>query len=106
VVVAAENARRRTEQQRGQCACGMALEGIVSKQRSSVYRAGRGQSWLKVKCTHREDFVVVGFTEPGGGRLGFGSLLLGYYDAAGKLHCAGKVGAGFNGKSERGALLG
>jgi len=78
----------------------MALKGIVSKRAIIGLPARPGApSWVKVKCTHREDFLVIGFTEPGGGRLGFGSLALGYYDAAGTLHCAGKVGTGFDGKA-------
>jgi bifunctional non-homologous end joining protein LigD len=40
--------------------------------------------------------VVVGFTDPKGGRQGFGALLLGYYDPQGALHYAGRVGTGFN----------
>ena len=74
-------------------------EGIVSKRRSAPYQAGRTSSWLKTKCVHREEFVVVGWTDPSGTRLGFGSLILGYYDEVGTLHCAGKVGTGFDTKA-------
>jgi bifunctional non-homologous end joining protein LigD len=82
-------------------ACGMALEGIVSKRRTSPYEAGRARSWLKTKCVHREEFVIVGFTDPAGTRQGFGSLILGYYDKAGVLRPAGKVGTGFDEKTLR-----
>lgn len=75
--------------------CKMRLEGIVSKRKSSPYRSGRGRDWLKVKCLARQEFVVVGFTDPGGGRTGFGALLVGYYDS-GELVFAGKVGTGFD----------
>jgi bifunctional non-homologous end joining protein LigD len=50
---------------------------------------------------HREEFVVVGWTDPSGTRLRFGSLILGYYDEAGMLHPAGKVGTGFDTKTLR-----
>src|SRR5262249_16289583 len=79
-------------------ACGIGLEGIVSKQRRSLYVPGRSRSWLKVKCHQREEFVVIGYTDPAGSRIGFGSLSLGYYDPAGTLHPAGKVGTGFDTK--------
>jgi bifunctional non-homologous end joining protein LigD len=77
-------------------ACSYKLEGIVSKRRSDPQSSGRSRSWLKVKCRNREEFVVVGFTDPEGSREGFGALLLGYYDAKGKLCYAGRVGTGFN----------
>ncbi len=77
-------------------ACNHKLEGIVSKRRTEPYRAGRGRSWLKVKCRNREEFVVVGFTDPEGSREGFGALLVGYHDPQGKLCYAGRVGTGFN----------
>ena len=76
-------------------ACRFALEGIVSKRRDQPYRSGRGDSWLKVKCANRQEFVIVGFTDPAGRRQGLGALLLGYYDSGGVLHYAGRVGTGF-----------
>ncbi len=72
------------------------LEGIVSKHRTDPYRPGRTRSWLKVKCRNREEFVIIGFTDPDGSREGFGALLVGYYDPQGKLRYAGRVGTGFN----------
>ena len=82
---------------------GMGLEGIVSKRRDAPYRAGRGPAWTKSKCLGREEFVVVGFSDPAGGRTGFGALLLGYHTpkgklAKGKLVYAGRVGTGFSDK--------
>ena len=77
-------------------ASGYGLEGIVSKRRDSLYRAGRHDSWLKVKCDNREEFVVIGFSDPAGGRQGLGALILGYYDRGGELHYAGRVGTGFS----------
>jgi len=77
-------------------ACSFKLEGIVSKRRTDPYRPGRGRSWLKVKCRNREEFVIIGFTDPDGSREGFGALLVGYYDPQGTLRYAGRVGTGFN----------
>src|SRR5271165_2387886 len=77
-------------------ACGYQLEGIVSKRRDSTYRSGRHDSWLKIKCANREEFVVIGFSDPAGGRQGLGALILGYYDPQGELHYAGRVGTGFS----------
>lgn len=80
-------------------ACRLHLEGIVSKRRDSAYRPGRGLDWLKTKCSQREEFVIGGFTKPGGSRTHFGALLLGYYDSGKKLRYAGRVGTGFDAKT-------
>jgi bifunctional non-homologous end joining protein LigD len=77
-------------------ACRLSLEGIISKRGDAPYRSGRGKDWLKVKCLKRQEFVIVGFTDPEGSRTGFGALLLGVHDDQGKLVFAGKVGTGFN----------
>jgi bifunctional non-homologous end joining protein LigD len=77
-------------------ACKLGLEGLIGKQANSVYVSGRSRSWIKLKCRQRQDFVIGGYTAPRGSRTGFGALLVGYYDAAGKLHYAGKVGTGFD----------
>ncbi len=77
-------------------ACRIGLEGIVCKQSDAPYRAGRGHGWVKVKCLGREEFIVLGWTPPGGSRTGLGSLHLGYYDPQGRLHYAGGVGSGFS----------
>src|SRR5205085_12512355 len=77
-------------------ACSFKLEGIVSKRRTDPYRPGRSRSWLKVKCRNREEFVIIGFTDPDGSREGFVALLVGYHDPNGKLRYAGRVGTGFN----------
>lgn len=75
--------------------CDYGLEGIVSKQRDSIYESGRVESWVKSKCTQRQEFVIGGYTDPQGKREGFGALLLGVYDGN-KLRYVGKVGTGFN----------
>ncbi|HEY3911481.1 MAG TPA: DNA ligase D [Stellaceae bacterium] len=77
-------------------ACGYELEGIVSKRRDRPYQPGRNDGWLKVKCANRDEFVVIGFTDPAGHRRGLGALLLGYYDGQAALHYAGRVGTGFD----------
>jgi bifunctional non-homologous end joining protein LigD len=76
-------------------ACKAGLEGIISKRSDSTYSSARTRAWLKVKCMNRQEFVVVGFTEPKGGRGGFGALLLGVHNGKG-LKYAGKVGTGFS----------
>ena len=76
-------------------ACARGLEGIISKRVDAPYSGGRGRSWVKVKCLRRQEFVVVGWTDPSGSREGLGSLLLATNDAAGRLRYAGRVGTGF-----------
>ena len=51
---------------------------------------------MKSKCLNREEFVVVGWTDPKGSRTGIGALLLGYYTEDGRLHYAGRAGTGMN----------
>lgn len=76
-------------------ACGLGLEGVVSKRTASRYRPGvRGTEWVKSKCRLEQEFVIGGFTDPSGTRVGFGALLLGVYGARG-LRYVSKVGTGF-----------
>lgn len=75
--------------------CAEGLEGIVSKRTDAPYRAGRGKSWLKVKCVRRQEFVIVGWLPSSAKGRGFRSLLLGLNED-GQLRYAGKVGTGFN----------
>jgi bifunctional non-homologous end joining protein LigD len=77
-------------------ACADGLEGLVCKKLDGRYESGRHRGWVKVKCIRRQEFVVVGYTEPRGSRTGFGALLLAVHDATGALHFAGKVGTGFD----------
>jgi bifunctional non-homologous end joining protein LigD len=75
------------------------LEGIVGKQRDSFYEPGRRSgAWIKLKCVNEQEFVIGGFTPPGGSRKHFGAILVGYYENR-RLLFAGKVGTGFNAKS-------
>ena len=84
-------------------ACARGEEGIICKRKDAAYSSGRGHSWVKVKCGKRQEFVVIGFSEPKGSRTGVGALLLGVYDAAKTLRYAGRVGSGFT-SDELGAL--
>ena len=59
-------------------ACERGLEGIVSKRIDGRYEPDR-RTWLKTKCLNREEFIVVGWSDPEGGRHRIGALLLGYY---------------------------
>ena len=77
-------------------ACQMKLEGLIGKRAGSTYVSRRSSSWVKIKCKNRQEFVIVGFTDPKGTRSGFGALLLGLHDDQGELRYAGKVGTGFN----------
>jgi bifunctional non-homologous end joining protein LigD len=78
-------------------ACLQGLEGLVSKRGDSPYTGRRTHAWVKVKCAHRQEFVVGGFTDPSGARTGFGALLLGVHDTQeGALRYAGRVGSGFD----------
>ena len=75
------------------------LEGLIGKQRNSVYEPGRRSgAWIKLKCVNEQEFVIGGYTPPQGARKHFGALLVGYYDNN-KLVFAGKVGTGFTAKS-------
>lgn len=82
-------------------ACRMGLEGIIAKRADRPYRVGRGTDWLKVKCLQRQEFVVVGFTDPSGSRTAFGALLLAVNDDEGRLIFAGRVGTGFGERTLR-----
>jgi bifunctional non-homologous end joining protein LigD len=77
-------------------ACQMRLEGIISKRRDRPYQPGRGYEWLKVKCIQSDEFVIGGYTEPAGSRIGFGALRVGYFNEKQELVYAGRVGTGFN----------
>lgn len=77
-------------------ACKLGFEGVIGKRQDAPYVSGRSSSWIKLKCSQRQEFVVVGFTEPQGGRTGLGALLLGVHNPQGQLVYAGKVGTGFS----------
>jgi bifunctional non-homologous end joining protein LigD len=75
------------------------LEGLIGKQRNSVYEPGRRSGvWIKLKCVNEQEFVIGGYTPPQGARKYFGAILVGYYKGK-RLMFAGKVGTGFTAKS-------
>jgi bifunctional non-homologous end joining protein LigD len=76
-------------------ACSLHMEGVIGKRADAHYTTGRSGAWIKLKCTQRQEFVIIGYTDPQGGRTGLGALALGLYDRDGKLHYAGNVGTGF-----------
>jgi len=77
-------------------ACQMQMEGLIGKRLGSPYVSRRSSDWIKLKCKHRQEFVIVGFTDPKGSRNAFGALLLGLHERdSGELRYAGKVGTGF-----------
>ena len=76
-------------------ACEKGWEGLIAKRADAPYVTGRSKAWLKFKCSKEQEFVVGGFTDPQGARVGFGALLVGYYDD-GELRYAGKVGTGYS----------
>jgi bifunctional non-homologous end joining protein LigD len=75
--------------------CAKGQEGIISKKAEAPYRSGRTKSWLKVKCTRRQEFVIIGWIASDKKGRGFRSLLLGVNEKEG-LRFAGKVGTGFS----------
>jgi len=80
-------------------ACQMGMEGVMAKRVDAPYVSGRTETWLKLKCGLRQEFVVIGYTDRTGARAEVGGLLLGYHDDAGILRSAGSVGTGWNAKT-------
>jgi ATP-dependent DNA ligase len=78
-------------------ACAEGWEGVIAKRRGSLYEHRRSPHWLKMKCEASQELVVGGFTDPQGGRVGLGALLVGYFENQDFVF-AGKVGTGFDTK--------
>jgi DNA ligase D-like protein (predicted ligase) len=76
-------------------ACRRGWEGVIAKNGDSAYVSKRTRDWLKFKCSREQEFVIGGYTDPRGGRIGFGALLVGYY-LRGRLQYSGRVGTGFD----------
>ncbi len=72
--------------------CAAGHEGIIAKRAGDPYRSGRGRSWLKVKCTRRQEFVVGGYAPSDKRGRAVRSLLVGVMES-GKLVYKGRVGA-------------
>jgi bifunctional non-homologous end joining protein LigD len=76
-------------------ACREGWEGVIAKRRDSPYEPRRSRQWLKMKCEASQEFVIGGFTDPQGSRIGLGALLVGYFEGD-QFVFAGKVGTGFD----------
>ena len=76
-------------------ACRDGWEGVIAKRLDSVYEHRRSRAWLKMKREATQELVVGGFTDPQGGRVGLGALLVGYFEGK-EFVFAGKVGTGFD----------
>lgn len=74
----------------------MRLEGIVAKRVDAPYVSARTETWLKLKGTRRQEFVVLGFTDRANAPGEVGSLLLGVHDETGALQYTGNVGTGWD----------
>ena len=80
-------------------ACQMGMEGVIAKRPDAPYVSSRTETWLKLKCGLRQEFIVIGFTDRAGARGEVGGLLLGYHGEDGKLRSGGSVGTGWNSKT-------
>jgi len=76
--------------------CKLGLEGIISKRADAPYRSGRGRTWLKIKCGHEQEFVIIGWRPSRKAGRPFSSLLLALRED-GELRYAGRVGSGYSG---------
>jgi bifunctional non-homologous end joining protein LigD len=76
-------------------ACAAGLEGVVAKRAGSRYLGGRSTEWRKIKCAHRQEFVIGGWTDPKGTRARLGAVHLGVYEDDDLVY-AGRAGSGFD----------
>jgi len=83
-----------------EAACQMGLEGVMLKRADAPYVSARTDTWLKLKCQQRQEFVVIGFTDRSGTANEVGGLLLGYHED-GKLRYGGSVGTGWGASTGR-----
>ena len=72
----------------------LGFEGVVSKTIDAPYAPGNRGLWRKTKSLNRQEFVIVGWSDPEGSRPHLGALLLDYYTDDGNLFYAGRVGTG------------
>ncbi len=79
-------------------ACQLGMEGVIAKRADAPYVSARTESWLKLKCGHRQEFVAIGYTERAGAPGEMGGLLLGYHGEDGAMRSAGSVGTGWDAK--------
>ncbi|HWP19000.1 MAG TPA: DNA ligase D [Burkholderiaceae bacterium] len=92
-------------EQMREAACRMGLEGVILKRPDAPYVSARGETWIKLKCSWRQEFVVGGYTLRADAPDQVGSLLLGYHDDHGRLKFAGSVGTGWGAKTGRELLV-
>jgi bifunctional non-homologous end joining protein LigD len=78
-----------------QAMCKAGQEGIIAKKADAPYREGRVGSWLKIKCTKRQEFVIGGYSPSDKRGRAFASLLVGAYEGS-KFVYQGRVGTGFD----------
>jgi bifunctional non-homologous end joining protein LigD len=78
--------------------CEAGQEGIIAKKADAPYRGDRTRNWLKVKCTRRQEFVILGWSPSSASGRSLRSLYLATRDK-GELRYAGKVGTGFNARN-------
>ncbi|QYX56792.1 DNA ligase D [Roseovarius sp. SCSIO 43702] len=76
-------------------ACKEGAEGIISKRVDAPYRGKRGKAWVKVKCSRRQEFVIVGYSPSDKKTRPFASLLMATHED-GELRYKGRVGTGFS----------
>ena len=81
-------------------ACREGWEGVIAKHREAPYEQRRSKHWLKMKCEVTQEFVIGGFTDPQGSRVGLGALLVGFFEGD-ELVYAGKVGTGLDNRMLR-----
>ncbi|GMM92029.1 DNA ligase D [Qipengyuania sp. MTN3-11] len=75
--------------------CDAGQEGIISKTVDGAYASRRSKSWVKVKCTRRQEFEVIGWKKSSAKGRPFASLLLAQHER-GDLVYKGNVGTGFS----------
>lgn len=77
------------------------LEGVIAKRADSLYYPGiRSKSWLKIKIQNLQEVVIGGFTKNEKTPKQFSSLLVGVYKNK-SLEYTGKIGTGFNQKTQK-----
>jgi len=81
-------------------ACGLELEGIVSKRKDAPYRSGRSENFIKAKCHNAQEFVVAGYSPASADPHAVGALTVAVHDN-GELRYAGRVGTGYTHKTAR-----
>ena len=81
-------------------ACGLNLEGVVSKRKDAPYRSGRSENFIKAKCHNAQEFVVAGYSPSSADPHAVGALTVAVHDD-GELRYAGRVGTGYTHKTAR-----